>query len=141
MSVSVTDVMRHVRNHFVAGWEEADWQLTGGAFSPSRFSPGEWIAIEAGHPLCGVHQLDEHGALPGATDQQWHGRIWRLAPPADFLRLCQDIDAWQSAHPDPAMTSEHFGAYSRTQRPASWQQTFAAALTPYRRMFEEVSGC
>ena len=138
MTVTIPDVMRHVRNHFVSARIDESWWVADGVLLPEGlFGPGEWIAIADG-PLCGVHQLDEYGGIPGAKDVAWEGRICLLTPPAGFLRLCCEIDAWAKAHPDPAMTSERFGEYSRTQAHTDWTQAFAPSLAPYQRMYTEV---
>lgn len=138
MTVTIPDVMRHVRNHFVTGCIDWHWQTEGGALSPAgSFRPGEWIAIADG-PLRGVWQLDEYGAIPGAADAAWTGRVFLLEPPGDFLRLCGEIAEWAKAHADPTLLSERFGAYSRSQSSGDWTRVFARALAPYKRMYAEV---
>lgn len=137
MTVHVSDVMRRTRNFFPLARTDAAWQLRQGMLTPAVHNPGDWIAIENGGP-CGVYRLDENGALRGIADCEWTGRVWLLQPPEDFLRLCSEIAAWQEAHPDPTMLSERFGEYSRSQTSAAWEKVFAAALTPYVRMYPEV---
>ena len=141
MTVKVSDVMRHVRNHFILDARTGDWSHTGGALTPSdSFSPGMWIAVtgvENGAP-CGVYQLDENGGIPDLGDMQWTGAIYRLNPPADFIRLCRDIACWAAAHPDPGVTAEKLGEYSVSRQGIGWAAAFAPALAPYRRMYAEV---
>lgn len=140
MTISVSDVMRRVRNHFITGSMEGSWQLSGGRLLPAgRFMPGEWIAITGPDAPAGVWQLDEDGSLPDAADAAWTGTICRLSPPEDFLRLCREIAQWAERNPDPALRSERFGAYSRTQHSGDWGQIFASALAPYVRMYPEVN--
>lgn len=139
MNVTIPDVMRHVRNHFVSSRIDHSWQVAGGRLLPETyFRPGEWIAILDG-PARGVWQLDENGAIPGAGDAVWAGRICLLEPPEGFLRLCGEIARWCAAHPDPAMTSERFGEYSRSQTGGGWTRVFASSLAPYTRMYTEVN--
>ena len=139
MTVTIPDVMRHVRNYFESARSDGSWRVVDGALLPEGlFGPGEWIAILDG-PLSGVHQLDEYGSLPGTKDSAWEGCICLLTPPAGFLRLCSEIAAWAKAHPDPAMTGERFGEYSRTQTHTDWTQAFAPSLAPYKRMYTEVN--
>ncbi len=138
MTVTVQDVMRHVRNHFVSTRFSGDWQLRSGRLLPEGIClPGEWIAILQG-PGAGVWQLDEFGAISLAVTADWTGCICLLQPPAGFLRVCEEISAWQKDHPDPAMTQERFGEYSRTQQNARWTEVFAPTLRPYTKMFPEV---
>ena len=139
MNVTVPDVMRHVRNYFVSGRLDGRWELHAGALAPEGLlGPGDWIAILDG-PLAGVYQLDEFGMLPAVPDVVWEGRICLLTPPAGFLRLCCEIAAWAREHPDPAMTGERFGEYSRTLAHTDWTQVFAASLAPFTRMYTEVN--
>lgn len=140
MSIAVSDVMRHVRNHFVTGYADFTWKTIDGPVQPELgLTPGTWIAITGADAISGVYQIDEHGAISGIPDGQWTGRIWFLSPPAAFLRLCREIDDWVKAHPDPTLVSEKFGAYSRSQSSAAWQRVFASALSPYMRMYPEVT--
>ena len=138
MTVTIPDVMRHVRNYFVAGRTDATWQVRAGLLTPQFFSPGDWVAILDG-PAAGVCQLTEEGALPGVDDATWTGRICLLTPPAGFLRLCSDIAEWARDHADPTLVSESFGAYSRRVDNRHWTQVFAPDLAPYTRMYTEVN--
>ena len=147
MTVKVSDVMRHVRNHFVQRSITGDWTHQNGTLTPSEaLSPGMWIAVpgqergreEASAAPRGVYQLDEKGGIPDLGDAAWTGTVCLLAPPADFIRLCGDIACWAAANPDPAVTDEKLGQYSVSRQALSWQEAFAPALAPYRRMFPEV---
>lgn len=140
MTVEVSDVMRHVRNHFIRDIRTGSWQHTGGALTPGApFAPGMWIAVTGRNAPAGVYRLDDRGGIPSQGDAAWEGAIYRLAPPADFLRLCGEIAAWAAANPDPAVSAEKLGEYSVTRKAVSWQEAFAPALAPYRRMFTEVA--
>ena len=139
MTVEVSDVMRHVRNHFIQDVRTGFWQHTGGTLTPAEpFTPGMWIAITGAGSPSGVYQLDEKGGLPHQGDAAWNGPVYRLALPADFLRLCGEIAAWAAANPDPAVSAERLGEYSVSRKAVTWQEAFASALAPYRRMFTEV---
>lgn len=142
MTVKVSDVMRHVRNHFIRDGITGSWTHTEGVLTPAEdLTPGMWIAItgeDTGAP-CGVFQLDENGGIPGLENMQWTGIVYRLNPPADFIRLCGDIACWAAANPDPATTSEKLGEYSLTRQAMDWQTAFAPALAPYKRMYAEVN--
>ena len=141
MTVKVSDVMRHVRNHFIVDAIQGDWQEAQGRLTPAdQLSPGMWIAVtgaDSGAPS-GVYQLDENGGIPGLDDMSWRGTVYRLNPPADFLRLCGDIACWAAANPDPAVSGEKLGAYSLSRKAITWEAAFTSALTPYKQMFTEV---
>lgn len=142
MTITIPDIMREIRNCFPVAALDGAWRIEGGQLLPSAgLEDAAWVNLE-GAVQCGVHPL-ESGTLPGVWDESWTGRVWLLAPPADFLSLCQQIIDWGEHQPDPAVHSESFGAYSRTLQTASghplcWQDVFAAALRPYRQMFSEV---
>lgn len=139
MTIKVSDVMRHVRNHFVRDCITGDFAHTGGVLTPAdSFAPGMWIAVAGPDAPQGVYQLDENGGIPGLEDTAFSGNIYRLAPPADFLRLCGDIGCWAAANPDPAVSGEKLGEYSVSRRAVTWESAFAPALAPYRRMYAEV---
>ena len=139
MTVKVSDVMRHVRNHFIRDVRNGSWTHTGGTLTPAAdFAPGMWIAVTGDGAPCGVYQLDEKGGIPDLGEVSWNGPIYRLAPPADFIRLCGDIGCWAAVHPDPAVSAEKLGEYSVSRRAVTWEEAFAPALAPYRRMFTEV---
>lgn len=139
MTVKVSDVMRQVRNHFIVSAVTDDFVHTGGVLTPAEdFAPGMWIAVTGPDAPCGVYQLDGSGGIPDLGEVSWRGTVYRLAPPADFLRLCGDIGCWAAANPDPTVTSEKLGEYSVSRTNSSWEAAFAPALAPYRRMFTEV---
>ena len=139
MTVTVQDVMRRVRNYFVSGAVTREWLTRGGTLYPRDIiAPGTWIAVPTGSPAPGVYQLDENGVIPGFPDRQWTGTIHTLAPTGEFLQLCSEIAAWAARNPDPTLTAEKFGEYSCSRASAAWERVFAAALTPYMRMFPEV---
>ena len=139
MTIKVSDVMRHVRNHFIRDAVTGSWVHTGGTLSPTeKLAPGMWIAVTGNSAPSGVYQLDEKGGIPGLGDAAWTGAVYRLNPPADFLRLCGDIGCWAAANPDPAVTGEKLGEYSVSRKAVTWEEAFAPALAPYRRMFTEV---
>lgn len=139
MTVKVSDVMRYVRNHFVRSSVAGHWTHVDGRLTPADgFAPGMWIAVTGENAPSGVFQLDEYGGIPNQPDTSWTGVIYRLDPPADFIRLCGDIGYWAAANPDPAVTGETLGAYKVSRRAVTWETAFAPALLPYRRMFSEV---
>ncbi len=139
MTIKVSDVMRHVRNHFISHSICAAWNHTGGTLTPSdQLHPGQWIAVTGKDAPAGVYQLDEQGGIPCLEDSAWTGTVFLLNPPADFIRLCGDIACWAEANPDPAVTAEKLGEYSVSRRGLTWQEAFAPALAPYQRMFTEV---
>ena len=145
MFISVPDLMRETRNFFPAAAMDGTWTLLSGALSPADgFHVGDWVAVTGSVCNNGVYQLAEGGVIPGAIDESWEGRVWLLAPPADFLTLAEEIGLWAKQQGSPAAVKESFGAYSRELatdshgRPITWQAYFALRLLPWRRMYTEV---
>lgn len=145
MTVTLPDLMRETRNFFPAAAFDGVWTLRSGAISPeSSLQPGEWVAITGSCRNNGVFQLNESGCIPGAADETWEGRIWLLAPPADFLALSLRIASWAQTQGTTLAVKESFGAYSRELatgsdgKPLSWQHFFARELAPWRCMYTEV---
>lgn len=140
MTIKVSDVMRHVRNHFIRDALPGPWAQVDGTLTPGeKLAPGMWIAVTGDGAPTGVCQLDENGGIPGLGDTAWTGVVYRLNPPADFLHLCGDIACWAAANPDPAVTAERLGEYSVSRKSVTWQEAFAPALRPYLRMYAEVA--
>ena len=133
---SVSRVMREVRNWFPVASAEGTWSVSGGRVYPdAALRPGDWVALSG---INAVRQVDENGRV-ALDNGSYTGVLYLLAPPEDFLRLCQRIDTWLAAHPDAGLRSERFGIYSRNMGGAvSWPLVFSRELAPYRRMFTEV---
>lgn len=144
MTVTIPQIMRDIRNGFPAWMREGTWQIQSGTLTPSDALPDEgWVVLEGTACQDGIHQVSKGGVVEGAADERWTGRVWLLAPPEDFLALCRQIIDWAAQAPEAGVLRESFGAYSRTAvttggRPVTWQEAFAQALRPYRRMFSEV---
>ena len=147
MTVSMTELMRAVRNCFVTGAADGLWRVEGGVLTGDTPLPHGWVAIEGR----GVFAVTPGNPVEGLPDGEWEGRIWLLEPPGDFLRLLEDINAWLAKTGDESIISgtvtrrrESFGVYAtETEYGASgasggWQSAFADRMAPYRRMFPEV---
>ena len=137
--IQVGDVMRACRNYFPASFTHGAWTITDGLLTPDlAVKPGGWIAVTGSERNDGVYQLDDSGGVPGATDESFTGSVWRLRPPRAFIALCEEIAAYDAAHPASTVASESFGEYSVSLSGGGWEAAFAARLAPWRRMFAEV---
>lgn len=84
-------------------------------------------------------------------DEDFHGALWLMAVPKDFLDLVEEIDAWQTVNGSASSVamspfqSESFGGYSYSKSSGSnsdssrsfvptWQSQYASRLNPYRRI-------
>lgn len=126
-----------------------DFVIESGTISPALDIPTDYIRIVGSRLNDGVHKRGESGFQ--LVDEAFHGAIWIMSPPADFLALAAEIEAWQdknggidSAAMSP-FNSESFGGYSYSKSGgsaaggsssagASWQSAFATRLKIYRRI-------
>lgn len=149
MNVSVGQVMRNVNNYFESGYRATSYTITSGSISPNDLlAPGMWIAITGSIFHDGVWQLDDWLGLKelphGTPNEKFYGRVYFLHPPAEFLETCKNIAEFAEKTPAGGLQSESFGEYSMTRASGknggvlTWQEAFADALTPYRRMYSEV---
>ena len=177
MTVSMTELMRSLRNCFLSGAVEGAWRVEAGVLAGEPALRPGWLAAEglgafllredgtvltAEGSLTGNSAADGspagHATGDGATpakslpDGPIEGPVWLLDPPADLLRLLEEINAWLAAQGQDAVTAgavtrrrESFGAYSTetaystaSGSSGSWEAAFAGRLLPYRRMFPEV---
>jgi hypothetical protein len=151
MSVTVCDIMRHVRNAFTVGCLPGDYALAGGHLAPGGLLlEGDWIAIRGSLRCDGVYQVGEGGCLQPSppASETFTGAVYLLRPPADFLALCGEIIAWDAERASAGLKSERFGSYSYEAAtdengvPMSWQRVFQARLVPFRKMYcEEALPC
>jgi len=141
MKDTIGAVMQVCRHYFPVDWKDTEWTLLQGVLSPGM--PDGLIAISGSANHNGVWMVKD-GRIAAEADEEWKGRIWVLAPPADFMALCAEIDAWREKHPVQAIKSERFGEYGyeaasgKNGNPLGWQDAFAQRLQPYRRMYAEV---
>ena len=100
----------------------------------------------------GVHKVSDLAQNP-LKDESFHGAIWIMSPPNDFIALCGEIEAWQemngmagSVNMSP-FQSESFGGYSYSKSSGNsasgkstgaptWQDMYAKRLNLYRKVRE-----
>lgn len=145
------EICAEIKNYF---WRSADdifigdFTISDGVISPSfDFDDCDYIRIVRSKKNDGVHKVSEMQL----EDETFHGAIWRMYPPADFLALAESIAAWQTANgavDSVAMSpfnSESFGGYSYSKSGGgsagsssvpTWQSVYASKLRRYRRLRE-----
>lgn len=127
MAVSVGEVMACVRRYFVLDeYEGAIRTEAGVPVTPAQTPGATWFALQG-------YGVFEKGQLPEVDLP--YGKMWELAPPEAFLRLCREISAWDDLH--GGVKGERFGSYS-VEHPQSWQEVFSPRLRCWQRMFTEV---
>ena len=99
MTIKVSDVMRHVRNHFVRNAVTGTFIHLRGVLTPlTYFKPGMWVAVTGEDAPNGIYQLDENGGiwcleintLPGLTPASLLPKE-AAAAGIEYETLCQMI--------------------------------------------------
>lgn len=146
-------ICAEIKNYFT--WEGdkhfGDFAIVDGEITPSFDIQTDYIRIVGSHKNDGVHKRGDSG-FDLADEGEFHGAVWVMSPPADFLALVAEIEAWQakySALDSQAMSpynSESFGGYSYSKSSggnttggsasgaASWVAAYAGRLNIYRRI-------
>lgn len=146
------ELMRECRNFFVIASTCGAFTLSGGTLTPCPVLGDEYIIMTGSASADGLYRLSGNTLLDPDTGEQadvpnqtFTGTIMTCRLPSDFLRLSADIAAYDAAAPAGGVVSESFGGYSRTMAtgangaPVTWREVFARRMTPFRRMFSEVS--
>lgn len=145
----LSTVCAEIKNYFTYAGDKhfGDFAIVGGVITPSLDFPTDYFRIVGSHKNDGVHKttdvLEDEG--------QFHGAIWIMSPPKDFLDLVAEIEAWQEKYGgvDSALMSpfqsESFGGYSYSKASGgsglsgassvpTWQSMYASRLNAYRRI-------
>ena len=142
MTDTVAAVMRHVNNFFPREAVEGVFSVSGdGVLSPAVDAP--FIAVTGSTWHDGLY--DSASDMKTGHEETFEGTVWALCPPAQFLALCKEIEAYEAKNPTGAPVSESFGGYSYSRGTSgqsgcaiTWREAFSEALRPYKRMFSEV---
>lgn len=134
----LTEICRHIKNYFPAETFEGEFVIQNGLLSPSEFlDDGGFYLISGSSRNDGVHI---HPCLTLA-DEEFSGKIVRMSPPRDFLKLCREIEEWcrENKSVSTPFISESFGGYSYKRPevggvPATWRSVFKDRLNDFRKI-------
>ena len=116
----LSEICANIKNYFTYEQDKhfGDFAIVDGVITPSFDIPTDYIRIVGSHKNDGVHKRGQNGKF-GLTDEaDFHGAVWVMSPPADFLALVAEMDAAQAKYggiDSNAMSpfnSESFGGYS-----------------------------
>ena len=150
----LTEICAEIRNYFTYERDKhfGDWAIVDGAVTPLFDISTDYIRIIGSHKNDGVHKRSQETGLFNLVDEDtFHGAIWVMSPPSEFLALVSEISEWQSKNggiDSQAMSpfnSESFGGYSYSKSGgnssggsssggASWLAAYAPRLNIYRRI-------
>lgn len=146
----LNEVCAEIRNYFTYSRDIhiADWVISNGIITPLLDIPTDYIRIVGSRLNDGVHKISEMQL----EDETFHGAIWIMSPPKDFLTLVSEIESWQAtngaadSHAMSPFNSETLGAYSYsksgiargnnqgTTPNATWKDVYATRLNRFRRV-------
>lgn len=145
-------VCAEIKNYFTFEKDKhiGDFAIVDGLITPSFDIPTDYIRIVGSHLNDGVHKRGESG-FSLIDEGEFHGAVWVMSPPADFLELIAKMEAWEAKYcniDSQAMSpfnSESFGGYSYSKSgggsgsgsssgAADAIGLFARQLNPYRRI-------
>jgi hypothetical protein len=148
----IGEICAEIKNYFT--YEEDkhinDYVISGGQISPVVAFPTDYIRIVGSRLNDGVHKVSDLVENP-LNDESFHGAIWIMCPPDDFLSLVEEIEAWQEKNggtDSAAMSpfqSESFGGYSYSKASGgnaesggssvpTWASVYASRLNRFRRI-------
>lgn len=147
----LTEICAEIRNYFTYNSDKhfGDFAIVNGAIAPSLSISTDYIRIVGSHKNDGVHKRGTDGKFALVDEDSFHGAVWVMSPPADFIALVAEIEAWQAKNggvDSQAMSpynSESFGGYSYSKSggsggsssgAADWAGTYARRLNIYRKI-------
>lgn len=146
-------ICAEIKNYFTYDGDKhfGDFTIENGMITPSFDIQTDYIRIVGSHKNDGVHKRGTNGFVL-VDEGEFHGAVWVMSPPADFLALAAEIEAWQAKNgglDSQAMSpynSESFGGYSYSKSAgggttggsasgsASWVAAYSGRLNIYRRI-------
>ena len=141
-------ICAEIRNYFTYDEDKhiGDFSITDGVITPAIAIPTDYIRIAGSRKNDGVHKVSANDLV---DESEFHGSVWVMSIPKDFLDLVDEIEAWQAKYGGidselmSPFISESFGGYSYTKNASSsgsgsdggttWQSTFSTRLNIWRK--------
>ena len=152
----IGEICAEIKNYFTYEHDRhiGDWVISNGTVSPALDFPTTYFRIVGSRLNDGVHKVLPTNVIePALVDEEFHGAIWVMSPPVDFLNLAGEIAEWQNKNGNvnsnnmSPFQSESFGGYSYSKGTVksnsagassvpTWQSQYASRLKRYRRINE-----
>ena len=148
----LTEICQYLRNWFDRRRYFGKFVIANGEIKTSEnvalpILEGQYYRIVGSVFNDGVHK---NGSGYLTDEPEFEGAVWLMAVPPDFLLLVDEISDWVEKNADALgspYASESFGGYSYSLRAGngsvgdsgasgglSWQNQFAARLSPWRKI-------
>lgn len=141
----IGQICAEVKNYFVqrdVDIHAGNYTIANGEISPVPFvRVGQYYRIVGSALNDGVYQRGVDDLQ--LTDEEFFGSVWSMRIPKDFLALCEEIQAWQTATAEALSgpyQSESFGGYSYSRGTSAdggawtWKDQFRNKLNAYRKL-------
>lgn len=148
----IDQICAHIHNYFTAAGDihPGSYTIQGGEISLPFLLPGQYFRIDGSALNDGVYKypIDPTDEAQALADESFTGEIWAMKPPRRFIRLCEDIAAWQAkygaAMQSPFQSESIQGAYSYTKASSAdgsgaigsgWMAAFRNQLNEWRCLY------
>lgn len=156
--MDITEMCLECKNFFLKDHEDSihsgTFTISNGVIAPLDFlKVGQYFRItgsDVGNDA--VYQYTGN-PIEDLTDETFTGAIWAMSVPKAFLKLCEEIGAWQSKYGgvnstnmSPYQSESISGVYSRTKASGgssagsgessveTWQSVYKSRLNKWRRI-------
>ena len=151
----LSEICAEIKNYFT--WESdrhiGDFAIADGQITPPIDFSTNYFRIVGSRLNDGVHKVSDLAEHP-LKDEEFHGAVWIMSPPNDFIALVEEIESWQESNggaTSVAMSpfqSESFGGYSYSKGSGgsangsggsyvpTWKSQYASRLKIYRKIRE-----
>lgn len=154
----LTEICAECRNYFLPDYINLEKSIHAGTYTISDgvvsdtlfLLQGQYFRIVGSVLNDGVYENTADGRV-SLRDETFTGSIWAMAVPPAFIRLANDIGAWQeknesidSKNLSPFSSESISGVYSYSKggsnsnggTAVTWQAQFGARLKRYKRVYE-----
>lgn len=155
--MDITEICLECKNFFLRdGVKDIHsdlYTISGHTIAPLDFIlPGQYFRITNSRLNDGVYQNTEEG-MAELKDETFKGNIWAMSVPPAFLKLCEEITAWQnkygtaaSNNMSPYQSESIAGVYSYSKASGggsagsgesttnTWQGLYKSRLNKWRRL-------
>lgn len=148
-------ICAEIRNFFTYDSDKhiGDFAIIDGVITPSFDFKTDYIRIIGSRKNDGVYKVSDildTEKNPLTDEGTFHGGIWEMSIPKDFLNLVAEISDWQTKYGNvnseamSPFSSESFGGYSYMKSTGgsgeagsdfpSWKKVFASRLNVFRKI-------
>jgi len=141
----IDQVMNEINNHFPRTLDAGKYTINGDTLTGAlvaNYQAGQYVYIIGSILNDGVYKITE--VAPGEitldttlADEVGEFAVWGLAIPNAFLKIVEDIEAYQAKGPSDGVASESIGRYSVSYKNGGgWRDIFKGRLDVYRCIYD-----